>query len=589
MTIETFERRAPLAASSWNAEERTFEVVFSTGAPVERIDARGAFLERLSLDQDWTPFVGAPVLNSHRRGDLADVLGHVIKAWTVSATEGRAVIKLSRRPEVEAVVQDVLDGHLRGVSVGYAVSEWSETTTAGKRTKTATRWAPGELSIVPIAADPGATIRGEPMPQENQPPSNGPAPQTRAVINGEIRALGASLSLPQNWIDAQVDAEATVEAARSAALDALLQRSPGHAPIATARARIGQDHTDPDQMRAAMADAVAHRLAPGRVKLEGRASQYRGLAVIDMVAELAAARGGRLAIRDRAALAERALTASDFPALLADASNKALLAAYEAAAPTYRRWAAQRPFSDFKPHTFLRVGDFPAFQSTAETGELRYGSLSENKETVKPNQLDTGIIISRQALANDDLSALGDFSTMIAARAAADENSKAYAVLAAAILADGKALFHADHGNLASSGSSIASGLDAAVAALRAMKGLDGLPLNIAPRFLIVGPAREAAARRAVAEITPAKSEDVNPWSTAFEVIVDAGVPGNAWHLAADPAAVPSIVYGYVGGASGPEIRTTVDFDTRSVKVAAGLDFGVGAIDFRGLYRNPGA
>lgn len=589
MTIETFERRAPLAAFSWNAEERTFEVIFSTGAPVERIDARGAFLERLSLDQDWAPFVGAPVLNSHRRGDLSDVLGHVIKAWTVSATEARAVIKLSRRPEVEAVVQDVLDGHLRGVSVGYAVSEWSETTTAGKRTKTATRWTPGELSIVPIAADPGATIRGEPMPEENLPPSNGPAPQTRAAINSEIRALGASLSLPQTWIDAQVDGEASVEAARSAALDALLHRSRGHAPITTARARIGQDHTDPDQIRAAMADAVAHRLAPGRVKLEGRATQFRGLAVIDMCAELAAARGERLAIRDRAALAERALTTSDFPALLADAGNKALLAAYEAAAPTYRRWAAQRPFTDFKPHTFLRVGDFPAFQSTAETGELRYGSLSENKETVKPNQLDTGIIISRQALANDDLSALGDFSIMIAARAAADENAKAYAVLAAAVLADGKALFHADHGNLASPGSSIASGLDAAVAALRAMKGLDGLPLNIAPRFLIVGPAREAAARRAVAEITPAKTEDVNPWAAAFEVIVDAGVPGNAWHLAADPAAVPSIVFGYVAGATGPEIRTTVDFDTRSVKVAAGLDFGVGAIDFRGLYRNPGA
>ncbi|MFD2032775.1 hypothetical protein ACFSKM_25670 [Ancylobacter dichloromethanicus] len=57
----------------------------------------------------------------------------------------------------------------------------------------------------------------------------------------------------------------------------------------------------------------------------------------------------------------------------------------------------------------------------------------------------------------------------------------------------------------------------------------------------------------------------------------------------ADPAAAPCLVYGYVSGAEGPQIRTEIDFDTRAVKVAAGLDFGCGVIDFRGLYKNEGA
>ncbi|MFD2138770.1 hypothetical protein [Ancylobacter oerskovii] len=70
MPDELLIRRAPLTASSWNPDERTLEVIFSTGAGVERMDARGTFLERLDLDQDWSAFIGAPVLNAHKRGDV---------------------------------------------------------------------------------------------------------------------------------------------------------------------------------------------------------------------------------------------------------------------------------------------------------------------------------------------------------------------------------------------------------------------------------------------------------------------------------------------------------------------------------------
>jgi hypothetical protein len=49
------------------------------------------------------------------------------------------------------------------------------------------------------------------------------------------------------------------------------------------------------------------------------------------------------------------------------------------------------------------------------------------------------------------------------------------------------------------------------------------------------------------------------------------------------------VIYGYVSGSEGPQVRTERDFDTQAVKVAAGLDFAVGAIDFRGAYSNAGA
>ncbi|WGD30162.1 Mu-like prophage major head subunit gpT family protein [Ancylobacter sp. WKF20] len=608
--VEFITRRAPLAATSWNPDERTFEVVFSTGATVERQDARGPFLERLSLNQDWAPFIGAPVLNSHRRGILTDVLGSVLKAWTVGGNrEARAIIRMSRRPDVETIIQDVLDGHLRGVSVGYTVFDWTETTEGGQRVKTAMRWTPAELSIVPIPADRQATIRGVTMTAPTEP-TNPPALSTppaaaapnltasaeRAAVNAQIRTIASLAGLDQAWTDGQIDAGATAEAASAAAFAAMQARS---APLQALRGTpptitILHDHTDPVAIRSAMADAIAHRINPGRCKLEGRAREYVGYRTLNMVGTLAHARGDRVNLNDQHALIERAVGAhstGDFPLLLADAANKSLLANYQAAEPTYRAWAARRSFNDFKPHNFLRVGDFPRFKEIGENGEVKYGTISENREQVSAKEYNAGISIGYRAMANDDLSAVADFSSMIAIGAAADENRMVYALLTGApLMSDSKALFHADHGNLVT-GSAIngAPQIHASVSALRKQKSLDGLALNLSPRFLIVGPDMELGARQVVAAITATKSGDVNPWAGTMELIVDANIVGNGWYIAADPTSAPCIVYGYVAGAEGPQIRTEIDFNTRAVKVAAGLDFGCGVIDFRGLVKNPGA
>ncbi len=53
-------RAAPLEPTTWNPEARTFEIVFSSGAPVERWDVAGPHIEVLDLDQDWRGFAGRP-------------------------------------------------------------------------------------------------------------------------------------------------------------------------------------------------------------------------------------------------------------------------------------------------------------------------------------------------------------------------------------------------------------------------------------------------------------------------------------------------------------------------------------------------
>ena len=57
---EILTREAALGAQSWNPEQRTFEVVVSSGAGVERRDGRGPYIEQIDVNQDWSALRGAP-------------------------------------------------------------------------------------------------------------------------------------------------------------------------------------------------------------------------------------------------------------------------------------------------------------------------------------------------------------------------------------------------------------------------------------------------------------------------------------------------------------------------------------------------
>ncbi|MBP2227640.1 hypothetical protein J2847_000920 [Azospirillum agricola] len=594
-----------------NREARTVDVVALSGlAPAVRKapapdGAAEAWIEELdAAGADLARFIGGPALKDHR-ATTDNAVGVVDAAALAAGGRIVATVRFSRKPAADELMADVGDGIVRGVSLGYRVTKWQLVGRRdGLRVFRAIAWEPYELSFTPVPVDAGATVRSKEDSMTTTPtaaPADtpaqvittpAPADTSRAAVNAEIRSMARVAGLDQAWIDGQIDGAATVDAARAAAFAELTRR--GGVTITTAAPiTVGTDHTDPSAIRRSMSDALATRLAPGLVKAEGRAREFMGHRALDMVGELAVARGQRFNRFDQNALMERAIgahTTGDFPLLLADAGNKILLARYAVANPTYRLWAARRGFTDFKPHKFLRVGDFPAFKNLAESGEVNYGTMSENRETVAAAEFATGIILGRRALINDDLSALSDFSSMIAIRTAADENRLVYGLLTSnPALSDGKALFHADHGNKAAAGAAITvASVGAAVAALRKMKSLDAIPLNLAPRFLVVGPDKELEGRQVLASITPTKAGDTNPWAGLMELVVDANITGNGWYVMADPGLCPTVVYGYVAGSEGPQIKTETDFDSQSVKVRAGLDFGYGVIDFRGAHSNAG-
>ncbi len=592
--------RAVGRPSTLNREARTVEALALSGrAPAVRPGpapdgSRGAWIEELdAAGADLSALIGGPVLKDHKN-TVESAVGVVDTARRNGDTI-IAALRFDASEEADAALGKIEAGSVRGVSLGYVVTTWRAAGTRnGRPVFVAAAWKPMEISLTPLPVDPGATIRSASMEATTENTTEAVV-QNRAEHNRTLRSIASTAGLSRDVADAWVDEGIDADTARARAFEEMGKRSKpvdNRAPAGTIT--VGTSYEDPTVMRRAMADALAHRLAPAHVKLEGQATVFRSHGALAMLGQLLAARGERVDPWDRDALLTRAIGAhssSDFPLLLADAANKSLLAQYAAAAPTYRQIAAPKPFQDFKSHNFLRLGDFPTFKNLAEGGEVKYGTISENRETVTPAEFATGIAIGRKALINDDLSALGDFSSMIAIRAAQFENSTVYGLLAGdgPTLSDGKALFHADHGNKASSGTAIANGIDAAVQAIRAMTGLDGAKLNLRPRYLVVGPAQEANARRILAQVNPTKAGDVNPWASQFELVVDAEISGNRWLLVAEPAQVPTLVYGYVNGASGPQILTETDFDTQAVKVRAGLDFAAGVIDFRGIYSNVGA
>src|SRR5512147_1236011 len=108
-----------LQPDSIDAEARTIEVLWSTGAMVRRRDLWTGkhYDEVLSLDPRHVDLSrlnsGAPLLNAHGAFDLANVIGVVERAWIAGSSEsyeGRATVRFSAREDVEALWQDVRAG-----------------------------------------------------------------------------------------------------------------------------------------------------------------------------------------------------------------------------------------------------------------------------------------------------------------------------------------------------------------------------------------------------------------------------------------------------------------------------------------------
>jgi hypothetical protein len=156
-------------------------------------------------------------------------------------------------------------------------------------------------------------------------------------------------------------------------------------------------------------------------------------------------------------------------------------------------------------------------------------------------------------------------------------------------MADGQPLFHAGHGNLASTGSTIALGLTEARRTMREQKGLDGsTPINVTPKFLLVSPALETEAEAMLATLYATSVADQNPFAGSLTLLVEPRLTGEAWYVFADPAVAPVLEYSYLASAQGPQMASRDGWETLGREFRITLDFGCGVIDHRGAFLNTG-
>jgi len=628
--------RALSAPATVNRAERTVDVIWSAGTRAPNyVHGLGRIIEELDMSPNAVRMGrlvagDAPVLDTHDFSGARSVIGVVMSA-RIENGRGVATLRFSSASDVEPIWQRVAEGTLRNISVGYRVYRYEQTTEAGQTVHRAVDWELFEISVVPIPVDALAGMRGEApgerhhvaiettIDEDHHMPDNTPTPATEtaapAVPVSEIQptivdhsvavdeALRAdrarSVALDEVLVTARgLVSDAVMQTIRTRAIaeawtPAVLRGSlfdamaAGQRPTMPAAPNGGFSNSDPSQVIDAMADAIAARAMPGRyTPANERFREYMGSRPTDMVAEMLRARGEVPPPRNPDYLVKRAFhTISDFPLLLSAAANKMLLARYQIATPTYRSIMLRRDFRDFKPHRYLRAGDFPNLLPLLDNGEIQAGTVSESQETVLLQTFARRVRVTRQMLVNDDLGAFTDFAAMIGARVSDFENATAYALLQSAS-GDGPTLVTgaapvfstgATRLNKATAGTIIdITNVGIGRAAIMKQRTLDGLPLSIGAQMaLLVGPDRELAARQIVAPITAAQVSNANVWTGFLQPVVEPLLTGNRWYLFSDPSSAPVYSYGYLNGAEGPQVTTGPVPGADGVEVSVLFDFGL--------------
>ncbi|KXF92283.1 major capsid protein [Phaeobacter inhibens] len=165
-------------------EKRTVELAFSSTIPVRRWfgdevlshDADAVLLDRL-LD-------GGAVLVGH---DWNDQVGVVESARIDADGVGRAVVRFGQSTRAAEILQDIVDGIRRHVSVGYRVIKIEEENRDGQPNLiTVTRWEPFEVSIVAVPADPTVGVgRDLEIPPEGREAAAGQTAEEEAGADDE--------------------------------------------------------------------------------------------------------------------------------------------------------------------------------------------------------------------------------------------------------------------------------------------------------------------------------------------------------------------------------------------------------------------
>ncbi|WP_198670806.1 head maturation protease, ClpP-related [Oceanicella sp. SM1341] len=454
-------------------------------------------------------------------------------------------------------------------------------------------------------------------PQAQQPASTTPAPQVAATMAAPsaadairmerervraIREMGAphvaSGLLMQADVDAVIDDGTGAEAAGQRFLASMAAAQPPAGRAGRDRVTITRDETD-TRMEGMIGALMG--------QAEGPASEYRGLRLKSLAMHLAgSARGFNEAAAVRAGMRATsmmggALGVSDFAYITTEVMGRTLTAEYQRRAANWTViTGAPVTASDFRELHAVRFGGDFSLKPVAENGEYQQATLADEAEGLKVERRGRTINLTFEAIINDDMGAFQRIPREFAMAARVMEASMVWGLIRAnaALKSDKKALFHADHRNLAGAGGALST---ATVAAGRkalweqtafGSKDKDDF-LMVEPNLLLVPPALEMAAGQFTASVTPAKDADANPFKASVTPVVAAhlgaaaGGSDTAWYLVSSD--LPPVTHAYLDGYQAPTVQTIEGMNPDKVTMNARHIFGAAVTEYRGAYKNPGA
>ena len=400
---------------------------------------------------------------------------------------------------------------------------------------------------------------------------------------------------------------ATMDTVRAAAVEHMIKHG---APVQT-----GARDTDGDGFRAGAVDAVLMRAGVPLEHPAESADQFRGMSLRDLAIECMARDGEgstasllRMGKDDLWNMACRQFfnPTAAFPAILDNAIKKAIEHRYNHIPTTFQLWTSKGSVTDFKPtkdHSYL-IGGAGEFKRVGENGELVHDT--PRTELLPRRQIDTygrQFSMSRQAFINDDIGFITEVPGLYAASAKRTINKGVYSILMKnPAIFDGVPLFDTTHKNVAATPS--APSIDSLQKMmLKLLRQTDpfGEAITIQPKYIIVpvgyGFLLSQLLETQVLDVTGIGSHTANAlynYRNQLQVIEEgtlnamAGTGAVPWFMVGDPSYAKSLQVDYLNGQEAPTIRRSEVPGQLGYVWDIWLDWGITAVDFRGIARNSG-
>lgn len=567
-------------------------------------------------------------------------------------------------PEADKLFEKVADSIVANCSVGYRIHKMVkvEDGEGDIPVMRAIDWTPHEVSAVAIGADDGAGFRNARNTEHNPCEiiiPRGEAPQTKeqcSMADETNKPAPAQVAAPQEsnteaqrsaddakmkderervstihtlarkhdisaeQVDKFVREGTGLDAVRTYVLDQLAERSDKNGPSQTAhavRVTAGEDQRDKFLrgaeawliQRAGKSTVVQAAVKAGKVKAtETDPGEFRGLTLIGLAREALERSGVNTRRMPDDRIAELALakrspgmaTASDFPVLLENVTNKVLLGGFEVAPHEWSRFCSRGSVANFHAHNRYRKGAFGTLDDVNDHGELKHKSIPDGeKREVTIGTKGNIIGISRKTLIQDDMGVFTDLAGAFGVAAQNTIEAAVWAVVKAnsglgADFGDGNPLFHTSRANINATGSALSvAGLDADRVKMKRQAAPSGTTvLSLTPAILVLPTELGMLARTLNNDANDPAGNGTksNGVRGMFRDIVDsAQLTGTRRYLFADPNVAPVIEVTFLQGQEAPQMESQEGFEVLGLQWRIFMDFGVNLVDYRGAVTNAGA